>query len=152
MIGLMSGISSRRQTLLNTRNTKKQRDQCAVDDRRGDRLRRNRGMVMTMPDIRLVQNNIFPNYSVTVDWNLLSTGALDERQALATAIIVALGTDALVEFDRPTAGPKFDTDRGGWWGDLDAEEVWDGWPISAAAVADAAVLDPAAERDPIRRR
>jgi phage gp46-like protein len=81
-----------------------------------------------MPDIRLVQNTAFPNYSVTVDWNLLSWGALDERQALATAIIVALGTDSLADTTDKLPDPN-STDRAGWWGDLDAEEIWDGWPI-----------------------
>ena len=81
-----------------------------------------------MPDIRLIQNNIFPKYSVTVDWNLLSTGALDTRQALASAIIVALGTDALAEVTDQRPDPN-DTDRAGWWGNLQADEIWDGWDI-----------------------
>src|ERR1700751_5360082 len=55
----------------------------------------------SVPDIRLVQNNVFPKYSVTVDWLLLSNGTLDDTQALATAVIVALGTNAL-------AGPHDD--------------------------------------------
>lgn len=80
-----------------------------------------------MPDIRLVQNTEFPKYSVTVDWSLRADGTLDDTQALATAIIVALGTDRLA---MPGDNlPLDDTDRRGWWGDYDAEEVWDGWPI-----------------------
>jgi phage gp46-like protein len=84
----------------------------------------------SVPDIRLVQNNVFPKYSVTVDWLLLSNGTLDDTQALATAVIVALGTNAL-------AGPHDDlpdpdsTDRMGWWGDLDAQLIWNGWPIGS---------------------
>jgi phage gp46-like protein len=81
-----------------------------------------------MPDIRLVQNTAFPKYSVTVDWNLLQNGALDETQALATAIIVALGTDGLADPFDVLPDPN-STDRMGWWGDLQAEEIWDGWPI-----------------------
>jgi phage gp46-like protein len=83
-----------------------------------------------VPDIRLVQNNFFPQYSVTVDWSLLSDGTLDDSQALATAIIVALGTDALAgELD---ALPDPDSvDRAGWWGDLDAQEIWGGWSIGS---------------------
>ncbi|MCP3475155.1 phage GP46 family protein [Bradyrhizobium sp. CCGUVB1N3] len=83
-----------------------------------------------VPDIRLVQNNVFPQYSVTVDWSLLPNGTLDDTQALATAVIVALGTNAL-------AGPNDDlpdpdsTDRMGWWGDLDAQAIWGGWPIGS---------------------
>jgi phage gp46-like protein len=83
-----------------------------------------------MPDIRLVQNTEFPKYSVTVDWSLLSDGTLDDTQALATAIIVALGTDRLAQPGDTFPDPD-DNDRRGWWGDFDAEEVWDGWPIGS---------------------
>jgi phage gp46-like protein len=83
-----------------------------------------------MPDIRLVQNSEFPNhphYSVTIDWNLLDSGALDETQALATAVVVALGTDSLAAIDDLLPDPD-STDRAGWWGDLDPD-IWDSWPI-----------------------
>jgi phage gp46-like protein len=81
-----------------------------------------------MPDIRLVQNTFFPKYSVTIDWQLLDDGTLDDTQALATAVVVALGTDRLAAPDDILPDPD-STDRRGWWGDLDAEEIWDGWPI-----------------------
>ena len=82
-----------------------------------------------MPDIRLVQSGIYPYQSeVSVDWLLLNDGTLDETQALATAVIVALGTDRLADRDDRLPDPD-STDRRGWWGDLDAEEVWNGWPI-----------------------
>jgi phage gp46-like protein len=81
-----------------------------------------------MPDIRLVQNTLFPKYSVTLDWMLLDDGSLDEKQALATAVCVALGTDGLADRDDLLPDPD-STDRAGWWGDLDAQEVWRGWPI-----------------------
>jgi phage gp46-like protein len=91
-----------------------------------------------MPDIRIVQNTDFPqtgyqnasvgHYSVTCDWSLLGDGTLDETQALATAIVVALGTDALASESDILPDPD-STDRMGWWGDLDAQEIWDGWPI-----------------------
>lgn len=81
-------------------------------------------------DIRLVQNTAFPAYQVTVDWSLLGDGTLDTDQALATAVIVALGTDALASRDDLLPDPD-STDRAGWWGDLDAEELWDGWPIGS---------------------
>jgi phage gp46-like protein len=84
-----------------------------------------------MPDIRLVQNTAFPNhphYAVTIDWLLLDDGTLDDTQALANAVIVALGTDSLA--DRNDLLPDPDsTDRAGWWGDMDAEVIWNGWPI-----------------------
>lgn len=82
------------------------------------------------PDIRLVQNTQFPKYSVTVDWQLLSDGTLDDTQSLATAIVVALGTDRLAE--PGDILPDLDsTDRRGWWGDFDAQPIWDGWPIGS---------------------
>jgi phage gp46-like protein len=59
---------------------------------------------------------------------LLSYGALDERQALATSICVALGTDALADPFDQLPDPN-SNDRMGWWGNLDAEEIWDGWDI-----------------------
>lgn len=80
-----------------------------------------------MPDIRLVQNTLFPKYSVTLDWNLLTNGTLDDTQALATSICVALGTDGLASIDDILPDPD-STDRMGWWGDLDAD-IWGGWPI-----------------------
>lgn len=83
-----------------------------------------------MPDIRIVQNTWFPKYSVTCDWNLLPDGTLDDTQALATAIIVALGTDARAGPDDILPDPN-STDRKGWWGDADAELIWGGWPIGS---------------------
>jgi phage gp46-like protein len=83
-----------------------------------------------VPDIRLVQNAAFPRYSVTVDWLLLPDGTLDDTQALATAIIVALGTNALAGPNDELPDPD-STDRMGWWGDLDAGLIWDGWPIGS---------------------
>lgn len=81
-------------------------------------------------DLRLVQNTFFPAYSVSVDFALLDDRSLDERQALATAVIMALGTDRLAEPTNVLPDPD-STDRGGWWGDLDAEEIWNGWPIGS---------------------
>jgi phage gp46-like protein len=83
-----------------------------------------------MPDIRLVQDTSWPRYSVSVDWSLLGDGTLDDDQALATAVIVALGTDRLATPDDALPDPD-STDRAGWWGDLDAEELFSGWPIGS---------------------
>src|SRR4051812_1651501 len=80
------------------------------------------------PDIRTVQNTEFPKYSVTIDWQLLDDGTLDDRQALATAVVVALGTNALADVDDRLPDPD-STDRQGWWGDMDAEAIWNAWPI-----------------------
>jgi len=86
-------------------------------------------MADNIPDIRLVQRGEYPAQSeVSVDWSLLGDGSLDDTEALATAVIVALGTDRLAR--RTDTLPDLDsTDRRGWWGDLDAELIWNGWPI-----------------------
>jgi phage gp46-like protein len=91
-----------------------------------------------MPDIRIVQNTDFPetgyrdaragHYSVTTDWSLLLDGTLDETQALATAVVVALGTDSLASPADILPDPD-STERMGWWGNLDAQEIWGGWDI-----------------------
>lgn len=85
---------------------------------------------VNVPDIRLVQNNQFPKYSVTLDWSLLSDGTLDDTQALATAVCIALGTNALAS-DTDILPDPDSSDRCGWWGDLDAELIWNGWPIGS---------------------
>jgi phage gp46-like protein len=82
-----------------------------------------------MPDIRLVQQGTFPYQTgVSVDWFLLDDGTLDETQALATAVIVALGTDRLAATTDVLPDPD-SIDRRGWWGDLEADVIWNGWPI-----------------------
>jgi phage gp46-like protein len=82
-----------------------------------------------MPDVRLVQEGVFPYQTdVSVDWMLFDDGTLDERQALATAVIVALGTDRLAATTDLLPDPD-SNDRRGWWGDLDADVIWNGWPI-----------------------
>ena len=67
-----------------------------------------------------------------VDLNLLLTpaGQLDTSDELATAVVVALLTDALAGPDDELPDSR-DTDRRGWWGDVDAAEIWDGWPIGS---------------------
>jgi len=82
-----------------------------------------------MTDVRLVQSGVFPTQtSVSVDWQLLDDGTLDDTEALATAVIVALGTDRLAAASDLLPDPD-STDRRGWWGDLDAQLIWGGWPI-----------------------
>jgi phage gp46-like protein len=83
-----------------------------------------------MVDIRLISiNQRVPVYAM-FDWLLLPTGALDETQELASAVTVALGTDRLADDDDDLPDIE-STDRRGWWGDLDAAELWDGWPIGS---------------------
>src|SRR5262245_22900898 len=83
-----------------------------------------------MPDIRIIQYKDFPRYAIGLDWSLLPTGELDDRESLATAVIVALSTDALAAKSDVLPDPR-SKDRKGWWGDYDAEEVWNGWPIGS---------------------
>src|SRR5215831_2326491 len=75
-------------------------------------------------DVRLKQT--FDPAGVTMDFFLQAGGTLDEREELATAVRVALGTDALAGIEDILPDPD-STDRRGWWGDLDAETVWNGW-------------------------
>jgi len=63
-----------------------------------------------------------------MDWLLLSDGTLSEDEELATAVRVALGTDSLADITEVLPDPDSD-DRRGWWGDVDADVIWDGWPI-----------------------
>jgi phage gp46-like protein len=79
-------------------------------------------------DIRTVQNAEFPKYSVTIDWQLLSDGELDDSRVLATAVMVALGTNALASVDDRLPDPD-SSDREGWWGDMDGDVIWNAWPI-----------------------
>jgi phage gp46-like protein len=65
---------------------------------------------------------------VTMDLLLLDSGRLDEREELATAVRVALGTDATAGANDVLPDPD-STDRRGWWGDFEAAEIWGGWPI-----------------------
>ena len=83
-----------------------------------------------MPDIRLLQKADFPREAVEIDWLLTPVGTLDETQALATAAIIALGTDRLAQPTDTLPDPD-SADRRGWWGDLEAEQIWDGWPIGS---------------------
>jgi phage gp46-like protein len=84
-----------------------------------------------MTDIRLKENvTDLPVVAVSFDWLMTPLGTFDTTQELATAVIVALGTDRLANMDDIL--PGFDeTDRRGWWGDLDAEFLHDGWPIGS---------------------
>jgi phage gp46-like protein len=79
-------------------------------------------------DVRLVQTDDPANFSYAIDFALLGNGTLDTADALATAVMVALGTDRLANPSDTLPDPD-STDRRGWWGDLDAETIWGGWPI-----------------------
>ncbi|GJD58347.1 phage GP46 family protein [Methylobacterium dankookense] len=67
--------------------------------------------------------------AVTLDLLMSDAGDFDLRQELATAVTVALMTDARAADDDVL--PDNGMDRRGWWGDLDAQQIWDGWPIGS---------------------
>lgn len=81
-----------------------------------------------MPDVRLVAQDT-PDV-VTFDWLQTPTGLLDETEQLASAFLVALNTDALAADSDKLPDPR-DENRRGWWGDLDASKIWNGWPIGS---------------------
>lgn len=81
-----------------------------------------------MADIRYLQQLDFPAYAVTLDWLLTDQNLLAEGYDLQTAVIIALGTDALAPVTEELPDPD-STDRRGWWGDEDAQEIWGGWPV-----------------------
>jgi phage gp46-like protein len=79
-------------------------------------------------DIRFLQQLDFPAYAVTLDWLLTDQNLIAEGYDLQSAIIVALGTDAYAPPDQDLPNPD-ETDRRGWWGDIDANLIWGGWPV-----------------------
>ena len=83
-----------------------------------------------MPDIRIINRQGFPSVAPSLDWSLLPDGTLDTTFALATAVFVAFCTDGLAQESDALPDPR-STDRKGWWGDLDAAQVWGGWPIGS---------------------
>jgi phage gp46-like protein len=80
-------------------------------------------------DIQLVQ--ITGPEVVTLDW-LLSpiTGLPAEAAELATAVTVALCSDAVADPSDDLPDPN-STDLRGWWGDWDADVIWGGWPLGS---------------------
>jgi phage gp46-like protein len=83
---------------------------------------------MTTGDVRFLQQLDFPSYAVQLDWLLSDQNLVADGYDLQSAVIVALGTDAMAPISEPLPDPDA-TDRRGWWGDMDAEEIWDGWPV-----------------------
>jgi phage gp46-like protein len=79
-----------------------------------------------MTDIRITE--VVSLEAMTMDWLLLPNGQLDTSHELATAISVALGTNRLALESDVLPDPD-STDRQGWWGDYQAQEIWGGWPI-----------------------
>lgn len=81
-----------------------------------------------MTDVRIVQT--IADFDITLDWLLRGDGSLDDTDDLATAVIAALGTDRRADEADVLPDPD-DTDRRGWWGDTDGEDIWGGWPIGS---------------------
>lgn len=79
-------------------------------------------------DIRYLQQLDFPAYAVELDWLMNDQNLIVDGYDLQSAVIVALGTDALAPEEEELPDLEA-TDRRGWWGDLDAEEIWGGWPV-----------------------
>jgi phage gp46-like protein len=53
---------------------------------------------------------------------------VEDGYDLQSAVIVALGTNSLAPPDADL--PDLDSnDRQGWWGDMDADVIWNGWPV-----------------------
>ena len=82
-----------------------------------------------MADVRLTLQGE-PEQAVTYDLLLTPMGQLDQTGELETAVVIALLTDARADADDELPDSRND-DRRGWWGDLDAEAIWDGWPIGS---------------------
>ena len=81
-----------------------------------------------MSDIRFLQQLDFPAYAVTLDWLMTDQNLIADGLDLQSAVIVALGTDAYAPVAEPLPDPDA-TDRRGWWADIDADELWSGWPV-----------------------
>ncbi len=79
-----------------------------------------------MTDVRIKQ--FYTLEGPTFDWFVRDIGTLDDREELATAARVALGTDALASEVEILPDPD-SNDRRGWWGDLDANSIWGGWSV-----------------------
>jgi phage gp46-like protein len=79
-----------------------------------------------MPDVRIVSTADLRE--TVADWLLLPNGNLDQRDELANYCKVALMSDALSDVGEELPDPDSD-DRRGWWGDMQADVIWQGWPI-----------------------
>jgi phage gp46-like protein len=67
-------------------------------------------------------------HETVADWLLKSDGQLDETEQLANIVKVALMTDRRSDPEEILPDPD-STDRRGWWGDYQANEIWNGWDI-----------------------
>lgn len=79
-------------------------------------------------DIRYLQQLDFPAYAVELDWLMTDQNLIADGYDLQSAVIVALGSDALAPANEELPDPDA-TDRRGWWGDMEADDIWHGWPV-----------------------
>jgi phage gp46-like protein len=79
-------------------------------------------------DVRFQQQLDFPAYAVQLDWLMTDLNLIADGYDLQSAVIVALGTDAVAPPDMELPDPDA-TDRRGWWGDMEADAIWQGWPV-----------------------
>ena len=83
-----------------------------------------------MADVQFLQKFDSLHYAIELDWLMSPVTIIGEAADLQSAVIVALGTDALAS--KTEQLPDLDaTDRRGWWGDMDAEEIWGAWPVGS---------------------
>lgn len=80
-----------------------------------------------MPDLRMF--DIVTPFVVTFDLLQRPDNLIDEAEAFATAVMVALGTDKRANDDDILPNAESDADRRGWWADTNVETIWNGWPI-----------------------
>lgn len=98
-----------------------------------------------MTDIRIV--NCTNLTGIRADWVLLSNNLLDQTEELVNAVKLALLTDAIADPADILPDPDA-TDRRGWWGDLEAETIWTGWPIGCKCwLLSRAKITPAESRE-----
>lgn len=86
-----------------------------------------------MTDIRIGPKGSYPGdpfQAVSLDLLMTPAGQFDTSDELATAVTIALMTDALAGPDDMLPDTR-DPNRRGWWGDVNAAEIWDGWPIGS---------------------
>jgi len=80
-------------------------------------------------DIQLVGLDT-PNI-IMMDWlQTPTTGQLVEGPALQASVFIALLSDAIADQADQLPTPNSD-DLRGWWGDLNAQAIWGGWPLGS---------------------
>jgi phage gp46-like protein len=79
-----------------------------------------------MPDVTIISKADLRE--TVADWLLTPTGNLLQKYQLPNYVKVALMSDRLSAPEEILPDPD-STDRRGWWGDFEAKEIWNGWPI-----------------------